>query len=534
MTIVEELRTTHRSAPPTSRPTRKQTPTRRAETSSNGPDRARRFGNVSVMGKLLAGFGVVALITLMVGVVGIRAQVELNNSAQRLKKDGLDATTNLMEYLKHTMLSDRQMNQFVVTSDKAKQKAALASIADNDKEADEHYGIVTSQFAFSDDSLAKIKSIHTTLLEARSVRDQTLVPAVKVDNDSVVQTTTATIAAKTESALVLFEEVIAASDLENSKLSKAISKTASEGKRTTVALLAIGVLAALGLGVGIARLVARPAQDVESILQQVAAGDLRIRSSSGGGDEMGRMSRSLNESLQRTQDVVSTIGASAASLTEASNSLATNASQVAANVQTAAAGTEEMTASIQEIARNAQEASRVADEAVRLAIESSQMVADLDAASSEIGHVVEMITSIAEQTNLLALNATIEAARAGDAGRGFAVVANEVKELAQNTSTATQSIRSMVDQIQSKSGQARSGIEQITEVIQQINESQITIAGAVEEQTVTTSEMARQLNEAAYGALAISGGVEGDGVGSATDISRMAGELQAAVDQFQF
>ena len=106
----------------------------------------------------------------------------------------------------------------------------------------------------------------------------------------------------------------------------------------------------------------------------------------------------------------------------------------------------------------------------------------------------------------MALNATIEAARAGEAGRGFAVVANEVKELAQNTSAATQSIRAMVEQIQTKSGHARGAIEQITDVIQTINESQITIASAVEEQTVTTAEMARQLSEAAYGAIAISGG----------------------------
>ncbi len=168
-----------------------------------------------------------------------------------------------------------------------------------------------------------------------------------------------------------------------------------------------------------------------------------------------------------------------------------------------------------------------------LAGETSQLVGDLDVASANIGDVVEMINSIAEQTNLLALNATIEAARAGDAGRGFAVVANEVKELAQNTSQATQSIRSMVEQIQMKSGQARQAIEQISGVIEQINQSQITIASAVEEQTVTTAEMARQLAEAAHTAAAISGS-DGSTAGSAADIARMAAQLESAVGRFTF
>ena len=85
-----------------------------------------------------------------------------------------------------------------------------------------------------------------------------------------------------------------------------------------------------------------------------------------------------------------------------------------------------------------------------------------------------------------------------------------------------------------KSGHARIAIEQITDVIQAINESQITIASAVEEQTVTTAEMSRQLSEAAFGAIAISGGNTGGSMGSAKDVSRMATELQNTVDQFKY
>ncbi len=317
-------------------------------------------------------------------------------------------------------------------------------------------------------------------------------------------------------------------------LAAEVTQFASSDRRLSVAVLGAGLLFSAFLAVGVARMVVRPIAQIRTTLKQNEQGNLSARANSQGGDELSLMSQSLDQSLERTHRTIESIGVSASSLLDLSEALASGAGQVATSVQSVAAGTDQMTASIQEIARNAQEASRVADDAVRLAAESSQMVSELDAASSEISSAVALITSIAEQTNLLALNATIEAARAGEAGRGFAVVANEVKELAQNTSAATQSIRSMVDEIQNKSSHARAAIEQISDVIQTINESQITIASAVEEQTVTTTEMARQLAEAAQGALAISGGSDEAMYGSAVDISRTAHDLQSTIRQFTY
>ena len=155
------------------------------------------------------------------------------------------------------------------------------------------------------------------------------------------------------------------------------------------------------------------------------------------------------------------------------------------------------------------------------------------------------VSTAAEQTNLLALNATIEAARAGEQGKGFAVVASEVKDLAQETARATGDISQRVETIQANTVGAVEAIEQITAVIARISDFQTTIASAVEEQTATTAEVARNVSNAAAGAKDISSNVSGVAEAAQTtaaavteiqaateDLARMSSNLQKLVAQF--
>ena len=310
---------------------------------------------------------------------------------------------------------------------------------------------------------------------------------------------------------------------------------------------------------------------VDRMLKAVSAaagGDLTQELAVAGNETIDRMAQGLDQLLATLRDSMARIGQTAQTLAGAAEELtmvshqmggnaeaashkatmaSSTADQVSANVEAVAAATEEMGASIREIALNAAEAAKVVASAVTMAQSANTTVRKLGESSAGIGNIIKVITSIAEQTHLLALNATIEAARAGEAGKGFAVVANEVKELAKETAKATEEIGRKIEAIQMDTGSAVDAIGGISAIINQINDIQITIASAVEQQTATTNEIGRSVSEAARGSAEIAQNITNvaqatqSTLGSANDVhnassemARMAAELQQLVDRFRY
>lgn len=187
-------------------------------------------------------------------------------------------------------------------------------------------------------------------------------------------------------------------------------------------------------------------------------------------------------------------------MTESASSRAMN---VSASAEAASAATAQMTSTVKDIAMNASEAVSTVNDAVDLVKSTGDNIRQLSESSAGIGSVIKVITSIAEQTNLLALNATIEAARAGDAGKGFAVVANEVKELAKDTARATEEIESRIASIQTDTQTAVTAIDDISNIVSTISDSQSSIAAAVEQQKATSNELHRTIAMASDDNMAI-------------------------------
>ena len=284
-------------------------------------------------------------------------------------------------------------------------------------------------------------------------------------------------------------------------------------------------------------------------------------------DELGTLGRRFNALIQSLNEVILRVKKNADQIKSAaevpfdsSNRLSNNSEETARqarafsvamdwtnqNVQTVASAAEEMSATIKEISKNIVYGSRITTQAVQETEMANLTITKLGQASTEIGEVIKVITLIAEQTNLLALNATIEAARAGDAGKGFAVVANEVKELAKQTGTATEEISEKINSIQMSTQEAIQAVVEIGKTVAKINEISTMIAGSVEEQTITTNEISRNMSEAAKGtanlvesvqAMTTSSKVSFESAGHVLDASqnlfKTGEELSDLVNQFK-
>jgi methyl-accepting chemotaxis protein len=247
----------------------------------------------------------------------------------------------------------------------------------------------------------------------------------------------------------------------------------------------------------------------------------------------------LGTAATKLLELSSTLSSSAEETSSQSNTASMASKEVNSGVQTVATNMEEMVAAIKEITKTTNEASRMSNDAMKMAKDTNDVISKLGESSMDIGDVIKVISSIAQQTNLLALNATIEAARAGEAGKGFAVVANEVKELAKQTSKATQDITKKIETIQSDSKNAVDAIALISGAIEKVNGYAGNIAAAVEEQAATTNEVTRVVTDAAEGVRQINENISqvsiaaestGKVATNVQDSARMLGDLAKNLD----
>ncbi len=237
-------------------------------------------------------------------------------------------------------------------------------------------------------------------------------------------------------------------------------------------------------------------KNLAAMMGIVVSGVQTLKTSSG---QLSTISGGMKQAMDDTMNLSHTVAAASEEMSTNMGAIAETSEQSAANMQVIASGAEKLNVAEQEIGVKAEDARQIVDEAVSKSATASRQIHELGNAAEKISDVTEVITAISEQSNLLALNATIEAARAGEAGKGFAVVANEIKELASQTTHATQEIREKISGIQTATSNTVTEIAKVTDVISTFNEIVNTIAAGIQKQSLTTEEISSNVQQATMG-----------------------------------
>jgi methyl-accepting chemotaxis protein len=481
-----------------------------------------RVGDLPVRVKVLvpvvlAAFGIVAV--AWSGVTALSAAGARTNTMYAHTALPLVDLENLRDMEGDSRVAVRTL---VLVRPGADQNAVVDAMHDTDAELDQALAAYISDRGTPNTVTAALEEQAKAGIAAwRSIRDQQLVPLARTGNVTAGAALLADGGALDKANQQFGDalDTLAEAETAQARSAAAASASAQTRQRNLVLVISVAVvLAAITVGLLVARAVVRPLLAVHAVLVALAGGDLTQNPPVHSRDEVGQMAAALSTANTALRETVGTIVTSARTLGAAATRVsvsnaevvrrasdsAAQASRVAGSAETASesitavrAGAAEMGLAINEVARRAGLAAQVASDAVAMVTATTGTVRELGRSSSDIEQVLSDITSIAAQTNLLALNATIEAARAGEAGKGCAGVAGEVKDLAQQTASATEDIARRVAAIQTTSGEATAAIGRIGTVINEINDHQAAIAAAVEQQTATTGEMGRGVADAA-------------------------------------
>ena len=499
------------------------------------------YSKLSLMKKLLLGFIVSAVITMVVGIVAlqtiaknnsavgqmINGELELLTSTEKLQSMALQHRRYEKDFFLNIGNTEKQ-NKYLGKFDNVSAKTtetlqALSNALQARKQVPDHITATMNKTqAAYEQYVRNFKGLAATVLRDESITPQKGNIMMKPFKSSIYDFEKG-VALLNKSAMQWINDINAT-----------IINRGSRSHSLILIMLPIALCLSIGIGIVIAKILSKPIVEASHLVNKMANGDFSNTLETTLEDEVGSMINSLENMRIRLKttltevidgiktldysssdlaSVAKTISHGSQSTSEKSNTLAAAAEEMTTNLNAVAAAmeqtstntaevvsaTEEMSTTFHQISEDSGRAKFIVQEAVKQAENASSSMSKLGQAGQEIGKVTETITEISAQTNLLALNATIEAARAGESGKGFAVVANEIKELAQQTAKATHDIKSKIEEVQSTTKTSVAQIDAVMQVINSIDEIFNTVATAVQDQSNATKQITVNLNQASSG-----------------------------------
>ncbi|MBV1809342.1 methyl-accepting chemotaxis protein [Pseudomonas viridiflava] len=495
--------------------------------------------------KLLSAFIICALITLAVGGLGMTGVTRLGNALEQTFSNNLVSVGNTNETLTSMTAHNRGLYRLLDAQDggvsETDKERVRQALADDLARAQKVFATYRATPLEDDERVAGDQL--EQMLPAYIAGSQQVVEMMRAGD---LQNARTRLNALSTEGFVKIRAYLRTIIDSNNRQIKEGSVAAAELRNKSVMMLEIGVviafIVAILLGIFITRMITRPLAVAVVSAQRIAGGDLTQPIVSTSSDEAGllldalsNMQDGLKGTIQQIASASDQLASAAEELSAVTNESTRGLTRQNDEIQQAATAVNQMTAAVEEVARNAvstSEASKTATEdavdgrgqvdhtvkgittMVHEITESTEAVSELAGHVREISKVLDVIRSIAEQTNLLALNAAIEAARAGEQGRGFAVVADEVRALAHRTQASTVEIEGMISTVQSGADgavaamgkslslathtqeqalRAGSALEKITQGVATINERNLVIASASEEQAQVAREVDRNL-----------------------------------------
>ncbi|MDM8193217.1 methyl-accepting chemotaxis protein [Pseudomonas koreensis] len=535
--------------------------------------------NLNIAPRAFLGFAFIALLVIVLGVFAVSRMTVIRQASVDMDTNQLPSVTHLSVVTENVLRMRILSFRVLVNREPASLQEAqtrIAVLVDKVRKAQASYAALPA----GPEEQEIFQTFSTTLDNYLQAQNQMIELSRQDKLDELRTLINTRIKEGTDQMGEQLNKLIA---INTADAKTAAAKAGDHYDSAVTGIIIVAVIAALAtvlLAWLLTRSIVTPLNRAVHAAQTIAGGDLSKAIEVDGKDEPARllealaaMQTNLRKTIEQIAGSATQLGAAAEELSAVTEEASRGLQQQNNEIEQAATAVNEMTAAVEEVARNAVSTSEASNQSTHAAREgrdqvvktvdaiqtmthdvqnTAQMIEGLAAQGRDIGKVLDVIRAIAEQTNLLALNAAIEAARAGEAGRGFAVVADEVRALAHRTAQSTQEIEKMVAGIQNGTGEAVSSmqqsnqrtqstlemaraagvaLEQITQSIHQINERNLVIASASEEQAQVSREVDRNLVNIRD--LATQSAAGANQTSAAThELSRLAVDLNAMVARF--